>query len=58
MTTRSSHECSSSLLHLDLLGRLSRLLISGRLRALVLAGAKDEEIFSVLSAADGIGGKS
>jgi len=44
--------------HLDLLGRLSRLLISGRLRALVLAGAKDEEIFSVLSAADGIGGKS
>jgi PTS system nitrogen regulatory IIA component len=35
--------------HLDLLGRLSRLLVSGPLRESVLSGATDEEIFSALS---------
>jgi PTS system nitrogen regulatory IIA component len=44
--------------HLDLLGRLSRLLINGPLRALVLSGAKDEQVFSALSATDGMGPKS
>jgi PTS system nitrogen regulatory IIA component len=44
--------------HLDLLGRLSRLLVGGTVRELVLARAKDEEIFSALSAADAMGAKS
>lgn len=43
--------------HLDLLGRLSRLLVAGPLRELVIAGASDEEIFSELSAADSAGAK-
>jgi PTS system nitrogen regulatory IIA component len=43
--------------HLDLLGRLSRLLVSGPLRESVLSGARDEEIFSALSAADSTGAK-
>jgi PTS system nitrogen regulatory IIA component len=44
--------------HLDLLGRLSRLLSAGTLRELVLAGAKDEEVFSALSAAEATGAKA
>lgn len=38
--------------HLDLLGRLSRSLVRGPLRALVLQGASDEEIFRVIETAD------
>jgi len=39
--------------HLDLLGRLSRLLSSrGVLRELVLQGAPDEEIFKAIAAAE------
>lgn len=44
--------------HLDLLGRLSRLLAAGSLRDLVVAGAPDEEIYSALSATDVAGAKS
>lgn len=43
--------------HLDLLGRLSRLLAHGPLRERALTGAKDEEIFSALSATDVSGAK-
>lgn len=38
--------------HLDLLGRLSRLLKGGPLRDLLAKGAKDEEIFAAIAAAD------
>lgn len=38
--------------HLDLLGRLSRLLTRGPLRELLTKGAQDEEIFAVVAAAD------
>jgi len=38
--------------HLDLLGRLSRLLKGGPLRDLLAKGAKDDEIFAALAAAD------
>jgi PTS system nitrogen regulatory IIA component len=38
--------------HLDLLGRLSRSLVRGPLRASILRGAPDEEIFRALAAAD------
>jgi PTS system nitrogen regulatory IIA component len=38
--------------HLDLLGRLSRVLARGPLRDLVLKAARDDEIFTVLAAAD------
>ena len=38
--------------HLDLLGRLSRLLVRGPLRDLLTKGAKDEEIFASVAAAD------
>ena len=38
--------------HLDLLGRLSRVLARGPLRELVLKAAKDDEIFAVLAGAD------
>jgi PTS system nitrogen regulatory IIA component len=43
--------------HLDLLGRLSRLLAAGPLRELVIGGAKDEEIFLALAATDSVGAK-
>jgi PTS system nitrogen regulatory IIA component len=39
--------------HLDLLGRLSRLLSSGPLRGLVESGAPDEAIFQAVAAVDG-----
>jgi len=38
--------------HLDLLGRLSRLLARGPLRELVLKAAKDDELFGALATAD------
>jgi PTS system nitrogen regulatory IIA component len=38
--------------HLDLLGRLSRNLVRGSLRELILRGATDEEIFQAVVAAD------
>lgn len=38
--------------HLDLLGRLSRLLVRGPLRELVVNGAKDEEIFNAVDLVD------
>lgn len=38
--------------HLDLLGRLSRILVRGPLRELLERGAADEEIFRVVTAAD------
>ena len=38
--------------HLDLLGRLSRLLKAGPLRDLLTTGASDEEIFAAIAAAD------
>jgi PTS system nitrogen regulatory IIA component len=38
--------------HLDLLGRLSRLLARGPLRGLIAAGAGDAEIFGVVAAAE------
>ena len=38
--------------HLDLLGRLSRLLVRGPLRELVADGAKDEDIFQAVDAVD------
>jgi len=38
--------------HLDLLGRLSRLLARGPLPELLMQGAKDEELFAALAAAD------
>lgn len=38
--------------HLDIIGRLSRLLARGPLRDLLVKGAKDEEIFQALDAAD------
>lgn len=38
--------------HLDLLGRLSRVLAHGTLRELVLKAAKDDEIFAALAIAD------
>ncbi|MBI4622335.1 MAG: helix-turn-helix domain-containing protein [Verrucomicrobia bacterium] len=38
--------------HLDLLGRLSRSLVRGPLRDLVVRGAADEEIFRAVAAAD------
>lgn len=38
--------------HLDLLGRLSRVLARGPLRELVLKAAKDDEIFAALAGAD------
>jgi len=44
--------------HLDLLGRLSRMLVGGPLREGVIAGAKDDDIFSAISAADTAGAKS
>jgi PTS system nitrogen regulatory IIA component len=40
--------------HLDLLGRLSRMLARGPLRELVTKGAKDEEIFTAVAAADAL----
>ncbi len=40
--------------HLDLLGRLSRLLKGGPLRDLLTKDAKDEEIFAALAAADNL----
>jgi len=42
--------------HLDLLGRLSRLLGRGVLRELVLQGAPDEEIFKAIEAAEAAAG--
>ena len=44
--------------HLDLLGRLSRLLARGPLRDRLMAGAKDEEIFAALASADAALGNS
>jgi PTS system nitrogen regulatory IIA component len=38
--------------HLDLLGRLSRLLARGRLRDLLTKGVKDEEIYAAVASAD------
>lgn len=38
--------------HLDLLGRLTRLLAHGPLQELLTKGAKDEEIFAAMAAAD------
>lgn len=38
--------------HLDLLGRLSRLLVRGPLRELIAKGAKDEEVFQAVAAVD------
>jgi PTS system nitrogen regulatory IIA component len=38
--------------HLDLLGRLSRLLARGPLRDLLTAGAKDDEIYAAVASAD------
>jgi PTS system nitrogen regulatory IIA component len=40
--------------HLDLLGRLSRMLSRGPLRELVTRGAPDAEIFAAVSAADAV----
>jgi len=40
--------------HLDLLGRLSRLLARGPLRDLLARGAKDEEIFAAVASADAL----
>jgi PTS system nitrogen regulatory IIA component len=40
--------------HLDLLGRLSRLLARGPLRVLLAEGAKDEEIFAAVASADAL----
>ncbi len=42
--------------HLELLGRLSRLLKAGPLRELLTKGAADVEIFAVIAAADGLTG--
>jgi PTS system nitrogen regulatory IIA component len=42
--------------HLDLLGRLSRLLARGSLRDLLTKGANDDEVFSALAAADRLTG--
>ncbi len=44
--------------HLDLLGRLSRLLARGNLRERLTKGATDDEILAVVAAADGLGGSS
>jgi PTS system nitrogen regulatory IIA component len=44
--------------HLDLLGRLSRLLGRGVLRELVLQGAPDEEIFKAIAVAEAAAGSS
>lgn len=44
--------------HLDLLGRLSRLLSRGVLRELVLQDAPDEEIFKAIAAAEASAGSS
>ncbi|HEU5068828.1 MAG TPA: PTS sugar transporter subunit IIA [Verrucomicrobiae bacterium] len=41
--------------HLDLLGRLNRVLASGPLRELVMRGAPDSEIFQALTKAEGAG---
>lgn len=41
--------------HLDLVGRLCRLLVRGPLRELIVAGAPDEEIFRAIAAADKLG---
>lgn len=38
--------------HLDLLGRLSRILVRGPLRELLVRGASDDEIFQAVTAAD------
>ena len=43
-------------LHLDLLARLSRLLARGPLRDLLTKGAKDDEIFAAVAAADTLSG--
>jgi len=40
--------------HLDLIGRLSRLLVGGPLRELLTQGAKDEEIFQAFDAFDAV----
>jgi PTS system nitrogen regulatory IIA component len=42
--------------HLDLLGRLSRLLGRGPFRELLVQGAKDDEIFAALASADALMG--
>jgi PTS system nitrogen regulatory IIA component len=42
--------------HLDLLGRLSRMLSRGLVRELVVQGAPDEEIFKAVAAAEGAAG--
>jgi PTS system nitrogen regulatory IIA component len=42
--------------HLDTLGRLSRAISKGQLRALLEKGASDEEILRALAAVDGAGG--
>jgi PTS system nitrogen regulatory IIA component len=44
--------------HLDLLGRLSRALSRGSLRAAVQQGAPDAEIFEAVAAADAVGGNT
>lgn len=44
--------------HLDLLGQLSRLLARGPLRDLLSKGAKDDEIFAAISAADKLTGNA
>lgn len=44
--------------HLDLLGRLSRLLARGPLRDLLMTDATDEQIFAALAAADAATGNS
>ncbi|MBI3881822.1 MAG: helix-turn-helix domain-containing protein [Verrucomicrobia bacterium] len=41
-------------LHLDLLARLTRLLARGPLRDLLVKGAKDDEIFATIAAADNL----
>src|SRR5665213_1376125 len=41
--------------HLDLVGRLCRLLLRGPLRELIVGGAPDEEIFWAIAAADKLG---
>jgi len=41
--------------HLDLLGRLSRILVRGPLRELLVRGANDNEIFAAVAAADQAG---
>ena len=44
--------------HLDLLGRLSRNLVGGPLRDLLVKGARDDEIFQAIDTVDGASGET